>query len=130
MAIRTPTGKTFPGNFTIIPSSKKWVFHAIYRLAFVSLYGEHICSLNRLVLTDEEDAEYRSFESLIKTHEIFHSSYVMLCTFHAIWQPFKRDIYHLLPSTKAKDGKLIKLTEVGRSWCEYTLLSILIFGLA
>ena len=121
MAIRTPTGKTFPRNFTIIPSSKKWVFHAIFCLAFVSLYGEHICSLNRLVLTDEKDAEYRSFESLIKTHEIFQSSSVMLCTFHAIWLPFKRDIYHLLPSKKSKDGKLIELTEIGRSWCELKL---------
>jgi len=119
MAIRTPTGKTFPGNFTIIPSSKKWVFHAIYRLAFVTLYGEQICSLNRLVLTDEEEAEYRSFESLIKSSKLFQSSSVMLCTFHAIWQPFKRDIYHLLPSIKSKDGKLIELTEVGRKWCEF-----------
>ena len=105
MAIRTPTGRTFPGNFTIIPSAKKWVFHAIYRLAFLSLYGEHICSLNRLVLTDEEDAEYRSFENLIVTHEMFRLSNVMLCTFHA-----------LLPSKKKKNGKLVELTEVGRSW--------------
>ena len=97
MAIRTPTGRTFPGNFTIIPSAKKWVFHAIYCLAFLSLYGEHICSFNRLVLTDEEDAEYCSFENLIVTHEMFRSSKVMLCTFHAIWQPFKREIYNLLP---------------------------------
>lgn len=116
MAIRTPTGRTFPGNFTIIPSAKKWVFHAIYRLAFLSLYGEHICSFNRLVLTDEEDAEYRSFENLIVTHEMFRSSKVMLCTFHAIWQPFKREIYNLLPSKKTKNGKLVELTEVGRSW--------------
>jgi hypothetical protein len=58
MALRTPKGKTFPGNFAIISSSKKWVFHAILCLTFLSLYGEHICSLNRLVLTDEEDAEY------------------------------------------------------------------------
>jgi hypothetical protein len=56
MAIRTPTERTFPGNFTIIPSSKKWVFHAIFWYAFLSLYGEFICSLNRLVVTDEEDA--------------------------------------------------------------------------
>ena len=119
MAIRSPTGKTFPGNFTIIPSSKKWVFHAIYRLAFVSLYGEQICSLNRLVLTDEEDAEYRSFESLIQTSKIFQSSSVMLCTFHAIWLPFKRDIYHLLPARKSKDGKLIELTEPGRDRGEF-----------
>jgi hypothetical protein len=36
IAIWTPTGKTFPGNFTIIPSAKKWIFHAIFRLAFLS----------------------------------------------------------------------------------------------
>ncbi len=46
MAIRTPIGKIFPGNYTIIPSSKKWVFHSIFRLAFLSLYGEHVCSIN------------------------------------------------------------------------------------
>ncbi len=71
MAVRSPTGKTFPENFTIIPSAKKWVFHAIYHLAFLSLYGEHICSLNQLVIMDKEDAEYRSFETLILTHEMF-----------------------------------------------------------
>ncbi len=71
MAIRTPTGKTFSGNYTIIPSSKKWVFHSIFCLAFMSLYGEHICSMNQLVLPDEEDAEYRAFESVIATHDAF-----------------------------------------------------------
>jgi hypothetical protein len=101
MAIRTPTGRTFPCNFTIIPSAKKWIFHAIYRLAFLSLFGEHICSLNRLVLTDKEDAEYCSFENLIVTHEMFRFSTVMLCTFHAIWQPFKRDIYTCSPRSKS-----------------------------
>ncbi len=97
MAIMTPTGRTFPGNFTIVPSAKKWVFHAIFWHAFLSLYGECICSLNRLVLTDEEDADYRSFECVIETHNVFQFSRVMLCTFHAIWQPFKRDLYPLLP---------------------------------
>ncbi len=82
MAIQTPTGRTFPGNFTIIPSVKKWVFHAIYCLSFLSLYGEHICSLNRLVLTDKEDAEYHSVENLIVTHKMFRSSTIMLCSFH------------------------------------------------
>jgi hypothetical protein len=89
MAIRTPTGKTFLGNYTIIPSSKKWVFHSIFRLAFFSLYGEHVCSMNRLVLTDEAGAEYCAFETMIATHDAFCSSKVMLCTFHAVWQPFK-----------------------------------------
>ncbi len=66
MAVRSTTGKTSPGNYTIIPSAKKWVFHAIYRLAFLSLYGEHICLLNRWAITDEEDAEYHSFETHMK----------------------------------------------------------------
>jgi hypothetical protein len=44
----------------------------------------------------------------------------MLCMFHAIWQPFKQDIYHLLTSKKSQNEKLIELTEVGRAWDEYT----------
>ncbi len=127
MAVRTPTGKTFPGNYTIIPSSKKWVFHSIFRLAFMSLYGEHVCSMNRLVLIDEEDAEYRAFESVIATHDAFSSSNVMLCTFHAIWQPFKRDVYNLLPSKKSPKGKLIELTEIGKQWGENCISTIYYF---
>jgi hypothetical protein len=65
MAIWTPTVRTFPGNFMRIPSSKKWAFHAIFWHAFLSLYGEFIFSLTRLVLTNEEDAEYQSFQCLI-----------------------------------------------------------------
>jgi hypothetical protein len=40
MAIRTPTGITFLGRYMIIPLSKKWVFHAIFRHAFLSLHGD------------------------------------------------------------------------------------------
>jgi hypothetical protein len=69
---------------------------------------------------DEEDAEYHSLETLILTHKMFRSSSAMLCTFHAIWQPFKRDMYHLLPSKKSQNRKLIELTEVRRAWGEYT----------
>ena len=127
MAIRTPTGKTFPGNYTIIPSSKKWVFHSIFRLAFMSLYGEHVCSMNRLVLTDEEDAEYCAFESVIATHDAFSSSKVMLCTYHAVWIPFKRDIYNLLLSKKSPKGKLIELTEVGKQWGENCISTLYYF---
>ncbi len=87
MAIRTPTGKTFQGNYTIIPSFKKWVLHSIFRMAFLSLYSEHLCSMNWLVLTNEEDAEYCAFECMIATHDAFCLSKVMLCTFHAVWQP-------------------------------------------
>jgi hypothetical protein len=123
MAVRTPCGKTFPGNFSIIPSSKQWVFHAIFRLAFLQLYGDEICSMNHLVLTDEEDAEYRSFESLIATNDVFKSSKVMLCIFHAIWQPFKRDIYSLLPR-KSKKGQPTQLSKAGSDWGDYYLLII------
>ena len=118
MAVRTPCGKTFPGNFTIIPSSKKWVFHAIFRLAFLELYGDKECSMNRLVLIDEEDAKYRSFKSLIATNDIFKSSNVMLCIFHAIWQPLKRDIYPLCPM-KSKKGQPLELSKVCSAWGEY-----------
>ncbi len=127
MAIRTPTGKTFPGNYTIIPSSKKWVFHSIFHLAFMSLYGEHVCSMNRLVLTDEEDAEYHALESVIATHDAFSSSKVMLCTFHAVWQPFKRDTHNFLPSKKSPKGKLIELTEVGKQWGENCISTLYYF---
>ena len=118
MAVRTPCGRTFPGNFSIIPSAKKWVFHAIFRLAFLQLYGDRVCSMNRLVLTDEEDAEYRSFESLIATNDNFQSSKVMLCIFHAIWQPFKRDVYPLFPRKSNKNGKPMELTKIGSAWGE------------
>jgi hypothetical protein len=93
----------------------------------MSLYGEHVCSMNRLVLTDEEDAEYRAFESVIATHDAFSSSKVMLCTFHAVWQPFKRDIYNLLPSKKSPKGKLIELTEVGKQWGENCISTLYYF---
>jgi hypothetical protein len=120
MAVRTPCGKTFPGNFSIIPSSKKWVFHAIFRLAFLELYGDEVCSMNRLVLTNEEDAEYRSFESLIATNDRFKLSKVMLCIFHAIWQPFKRNIYTLCQKI-SKKGQPTQLSKVGSAWGEYRL---------
>jgi hypothetical protein len=45
----------------------------------------------------------------------------MLCTFHAIWQPFKGDLYPLLPSKKTCVRKLIELTEVGQKWGEYQI---------
>ncbi len=68
--------------------------------------------MNRFILTDKEDAEYGSFEALIATNDIFKSSKVMLCIYHAIWQPFKRDKYPLLPRKSTK-GKPIELTIIG-----------------
>jgi hypothetical protein len=105
MAVRTSTGSTLPGNLTIIPSEQKWVFHSIYSLAFRYLYSDDVCSRNRVVLTDEDDAEYTSFEGLIETSSVFSKSTVMLCTFHAIWMAFKKD---LLPRLDAcEHGKVV-----------------------
>jgi hypothetical protein len=93
MAVRTANGSTLPGNLT---SEQKWVFHSIYQLAFPYLYSAEVCSRNHVVITDKDGAKYRSFESLIYTLDIFAKSTVMLCTFHAIWLPFKKDLLPLL----------------------------------
>ena len=57
MAVRAPTGATFPGNLTVIPSGKRWIFMCIYHLAFVQLYGEITCSRNCLALCNKFDSE-------------------------------------------------------------------------
>jgi hypothetical protein len=82
-------------QFDHSPPEQKWEFHAIYQLVFPHLYSSEVCSRNRLVLTDEDDAEYKSFESLIETIEDFKRSRVMLCTFHGIWMAFKKDLLPL-----------------------------------
>jgi hypothetical protein len=89
MAVRTPSGKTLPGNLAIIPSEQSWVFHTIYQYAFPHLYSSEVCSRNRLVLT-------KSFEALIETTSVFKQSTVMLCTFHGVWMAFKKDLLTLL----------------------------------
>jgi hypothetical protein len=92
MPVQTSSGNTLPGNLTIIPSEQKWVYHAIYQLAFPELYSNEVCSRNCVVVTDEDDAEYRSFESVIETSQVFSMSKVLICTFHAIWMAFKKDL--------------------------------------
>ena len=74
--------------------------------------------MNCLLLTDEDDAEYRSFESLLAINDNFQSSKVMLCIFHAIWQPFKWDVYPLCPRKSNKKGKPMELTKIGSAWGE------------
>ncbi len=95
-AVRSASGDTLAVNITIIPSAQKWVFNAIYKLAFPALYTSNVCSMNRLVLTDEDEAEYAPFQSAISTMPEYSKSHVMLCTFHGIWQSFKKDLYPLL----------------------------------
>jgi hypothetical protein len=104
MAVQTSSGNTLHGNLTIIPSEHKWVFHAIYQLAFPEVYSNEVCSQNCVVLTDENDAEYRSFESVIEMSQVFSRSKVLICTFHAIWMGFKKDLLALLD--ECEHGKI------------------------
>jgi hypothetical protein len=115
LAIRTPTGETFPGNITIIPSQKRWIFHCIYRYAFIHLYGTDTCSRNRLVLCDEDESEYGPFENQILTNKTFKDSRLMLCIFHALTQPFKKEVFPLLPK---KSPKSTILSDVGKNYGE------------
>jgi len=64
-----------------------------------------VCFRNRLVLTDEDEAEYRSFEDLIQVTKEFSKSSVMLCTFHGVWMAFKKDLITLLD--ECAFGKLL-----------------------
>ncbi len=104
MAVRSHSGTTLPGNSTIIPSEPKWVFHAIYQLAFLHFYSSNVCCRNQLVLMNKDDAEYKSFESVIESMDVFKRSTVMLCTFHGIWLAFKKDLLPLLD--QCQYGKL------------------------
>ncbi len=96
-------GDTLPVNPTVIPSGQKWVFDTIYKTAFPHRYTSEVCSMNRLVLTDEDKSEYEPFESAIETTNDFQKSKVMLCTFHAIWMAFKTDLYPILDDIEHGD---------------------------
>ena len=122
-AVRSASGDTLAVNLTIIPSAQKWVFNAIYKLAFPSLYTYNVCSMNRLVLTDEDEAEYAPFQSAILTMPEFSKSHVMLCTFHGIWQSFKKDLYPLL--NQNSHGQLIgEYIFAYSSWIYSILISL------
>ena len=128
LAIRTPSGKTFPGNFTFIPSGRSWVFQTIYQYAFTSLFGTTVCSYNRLALFDDDFAERGPFESCIATLPHFGKSRVMLCVFHAVWMPFKEGIMKFITARfKDSSGLLTKLgREIGecKSFITYSCLYI------
>ena len=96
VAVRSASGATLPVNVTVIPSAQKWAFETLYKTAFPQLYSPDVCTMNRLVLTDEEKAEYEPFQTAIETTDYFQQSKVMLCTFHAIWMSFKVDLYPVL----------------------------------
>jgi hypothetical protein len=104
MAVRTSSGDTLPSNLTIIPLEQKWVFHAIYQLAFPELYSNEVCLQNCVVITDEDKAEYWPFESVIEISKVFSRSKVLICTFHGIWMAFKKDLLELLD--ECEHGKI------------------------
>ncbi len=101
--MRSAEGDTLPVNLTVILSGQKWVFDTIYKTAFPHLYTSEVCSMNRLVLTDEDKSEYEPFELAIETTNDFQKSKVMLCTFHAIWMAFKTDLYPILDGIEHGD---------------------------
>ena len=115
MAIRTPIKKTFPGNLTVIPSGRTWVFLCLFKIAFVPLYGTVTCSRNRLSLFDEDECSYKPMDTLSKTTPEFGGSRVSLCIFHGLWQPFKEKVFPKLPR-KSKGSKL--LSDIGTVWGE------------
>ena len=127
LAIRTPNGRTFPGNFTFIPSGKAWVFQCIYQYAFRTLFGATVCSYNRLALFDDDMAEHGPFQNCIKTVTEFSQSRVMLCVFHAVWMPFKDNVVKWITARFTDEsGSLTKLGKnVGK--CTNTL-SLCIHG--
>ncbi len=92
MTVCSASGDTLPGNLTIIPSAQEWLFHAIYQ-HFPHLYSPEVCSRNRVVLTDEDTSQFKPYESIISTTNIFNLSKVMICTFHGIWMAFKKAIF-------------------------------------
>jgi hypothetical protein len=96
VAVRSAGGGTLPVNLTVIPSGQKWIFDTIHKTAFPHLCTCEVCSMNRLVLTDEDKSEYEPLECAIETTNYFKYSKVMLCTFHEIWMAFKTDLYTLL----------------------------------
>lgn len=118
-AIRAPSGVTSPVNISFIPSGKRWVFECIYRFAFVALFGSVTCSRNRLALFDEDNAEFGPVENCIRTMPEYKHSRVMLCVFHAVWMPFKKNVFPEI-SKRFRNSK--GLTKTGKRLGEYVLI--------
>lgn len=110
IAIKDAMGFAFTANITSIPSGRPWVYLSIYRFVLPWMYGKETIERNRLALTDEDICEYQTFEACIQTDEIYKKSKLGLCSFHALWKPYKQSIKPLLP----KSGDSI--TEVGKEY--------------
>jgi hypothetical protein len=115
--VKDSSGKTYPGNITIVPSEKSWVFGCIFEHAFCQLYGKATLLMTQLCLTDDDRSEHGPLDNLISSGSIFVNSIHMLCIFHALYKPFQEDIVPLLP----KKGD--KVTDEGRNYGEYDTLT-------
>ena len=119
MAVKDASGECFVGNLTIIPSGQLWVYHHIYQTFFVQLYGVTTLSRLRLALTDDDNTEHAPFDNAIKTNDAYKNSRHMLCIFHALVKAFHEQVYPLLPGNKGKGVSKRKLTDKGKTYCEY-----------
>lgn len=110
--VKDSSGKTYPGNITIVPSERSWVFGCIFEHAFSELYGKATLAMTQLCLTDDDRSEHGPLDNLILSRLIFINALHMLCMFHALYKPFQEEIVPMLP----KNGD--KVTEDGRNYGE------------
>lgn len=67
---------------------------------------------NRLTLSDEDEAECKTFDNNTKLNKNYLNSKHMLCVFHAIWNYFREQIRTRLPK---REGTSL-LTDDGRTY--------------
>lgn len=114
MVVKDANGETHIGNISVLPSEKKWVFNEVIRTIFITLYGTETIKRNRLILTDEDSAEYEPVMNAINTTNAYSNSSHMLCVFHALAKKFKEMVYPKLPHDKSGG-----LTEIGLKYGTY-----------
>ena len=115
MVVKDGSGECFVGNATIVPSEQMWVYLKIYESFFVTLYGEETIMRNRLTLTDDDESSHTPLDKLSQTSTSWRNSKHALCVFHAIVQPFHKNVYPKMPK---KVGNNKVLSDVGRMYCE------------
>jgi hypothetical protein len=101
-----------------ITTGQSWVFRLTIRIIFPKHFGDITVQRNRLGLTDADPCEYITFERTIVLDRNFKLSNLMLCIFHAIWQPFKDNIRRKLPMSS--NNKNI-LSPIGREMGKLTI---------
>ena len=96
MVVKDASGEAFPGNITMVPSGKRWVFQKIYQKFFLRLYGKLTISRNCLALTDDDISEHGPFDNCINTMDCYCRSRHMLCVFHALVIKYNKQVYPYL----------------------------------